>query len=699
MSCFSNLIQRSWAFSMTSLVSLPQTLLDAILGSDMSPSVIKLWLSGDRLLQYKLSTGVTKMKLMDHVALTTSRFPKMIESLRALRELHISRLNSAMPYYRDLGKHVQHLPSTLKKLRLAVKNSISVISSLPPSNAREIASIAPNTKEDLLQASIVWTFASAFPHLETLELDSDNPFDAGDFALLPPSLTKLTISSVPSDANEHYSSQIPRQLLQFKVESDASLATSFWAHLPPHLTNLSIDNRSNEPLPAEILSQLPQSLTTLNGLPPGPYLPSMLPSSLTRFNTDMLSKFEYASPTEIGDFGRHFSNLMWLKTTRPIDPSFLLALPSTVQTIDADTVVSNDTQTWRWPASLTTLRVETTPGPFSPSCLASTSLTALKLPSGFVFDLNMVKILPRTLLYLRAYDGIPRTQNIEFPPHLTSLILEASTFPFVNWIELSTSNMAYQLGSNLSAQDRAGLNGQRVSSCFPYHALPPSLTNLTLESLLPASQLKFLPRRLKTLNVDDIFEDADFDPADTVEMDAMQSIFEVGQQEEIRESFDWTQLKRSTIGALLPRTLNSISIWADAMSDRTDWSLIPPQLTEISILPAAGINGAWLPKMPFKHVTSLFIRLQQLTDDHFIGFPKRLDASKVYIVDRSDLTLDCLLHISPLFLCPSKPSKFLTQSSNLLTKLYEHNDDEDPSLFLKLCRPDKDTLNTIPDTA
>lgn len=58
----------------TLLVSLPQTILDAILDEEMSPSVIKLWFCGDRLLQYKLATGITQIRLSDHRELTLRRW-------------------------------------------------------------------------------------------------------------------------------------------------------------------------------------------------------------------------------------------------------------------------------------------------------------------------------------------------------------------------------------------------------------------------------------------------------------------------------------------------------------------------------------------------------------------------------------------------------------------------------------------------
>ena len=177
---------------MTFLLSLPQSIFDAILDEEMSPCVIKLWISGDRLMQHKIATGITQIKLVDYRWLTSSRFPKFIENLRSLRELTIDREGNTMPYYLSIYKHVQKLPPTLRKLKIRVKNSFHIICPPTPANTTYSLSAAQNyTIGDLAHPE--WTFETAFPRLETLALQSEKHWEFRHLSLLPTSLTSLSI--------------------------------------------------------------------------------------------------------------------------------------------------------------------------------------------------------------------------------------------------------------------------------------------------------------------------------------------------------------------------------------------------------------------------------------------------------------------------------------------------------------------------
>lgn len=120
---------------MTFFASLPAELVDAILGQDMSSCVIKLWNCGDRSMQHKISTGITKMTLVDHREHTSNRFPKFITELRSLRELTVDRDGRLMPYYLDIPKHVRCLPSTLTKLTIRVQECTKIIRAPTPKTA------------------------------------------------------------------------------------------------------------------------------------------------------------------------------------------------------------------------------------------------------------------------------------------------------------------------------------------------------------------------------------------------------------------------------------------------------------------------------------------------------------------------------------------------------------------------------------
>lgn len=652
----------------TNLAFLPQTILDAILSlDDMSLGVLRLWITGNKALQYKLK-GVTRIKLTDHRDFTLNRFPKLIENFRALRELTIDRHCYPVLHYPRLREHVKNLPPTLRKLKLRILDAYKIISSDVPSNASATSPSASfDTRTGLENRN--WTFATAFPRLEVLDLGSTQQWTPSDLALLPRSLTSLTLKQLLWNAGEEFSRSIPRQILTLKVSEGGAKGPSFWSNLPPQLQHLKWQGEWKgagagfmedvHPSLAEVASSLPKTLVKLSANLE--YFPvdslTLLPPDITNLYTHNPDLSKVYHLDEVGDeVGLHFKKLEFFKTSW-LPPSLLRTLSSTVKTIISRATSSTDYTTVKpteWPSSLTELRLETSEN-FPISILPSSGLVTLVLTGRTLIDVDKMSLLPSTLRSLKCALGLP-AGDFDFPPHLTSFILNENYYSYCleDWLKVEANGLEFddsfenedketvnvKVPFQPSAPEhRAFLNGLKVLSCFSYHTLPKSLITLEIPFVVPASQMKYLPPQLKTLKVADIFADAEFEPESARELDNLRSVFEIGRQEVIRESFDWTQLKQVSIIALLPRTLTKLEVEVDALSGIADWSHLPPNLTSLILLPDAGLPSDivyHLPRNRFQHLT---LRLDSPRDEHIKALPRDVEELCLFADDGSQLSM------------------------------------------------------------
>lgn len=349
-----------------------------------------------------------------------------------------------------------------------------------------------------------WTFFGAFPHLETLELVGHGPpLETSDFAFLPPSLTSLTFPSSTYEVYSQFSSILPPHLLALKITQSTKFPSSFWLHLPPQLTKLDIRLGYNrEEWPSENLaSLLPRSLTLLlnANFSDHPLDLKDLPSSLESLDITCLRPFDI-QPYSSTLIGRVLPNLKRVCFGSKFIPQIIRTFPATTQTIEVtDYVVEFVPLTdgimehRHWPPALRT---------FSSNAILD-ALPLSSFPPGltkliFVKDLlhfTTVSTLPRTLLHLGLkWDNVIECYEIDFPPHLTYLSLFGTR--------------------------------QRSLQYFSYYMLPSSLVELYLASI-PASELKHLPPRLKTLQVSHITVPAS-DPISEAERSALERSWHFG---------------------------------------------------------------------------------------------------------------------------------------------------------------------------
>ena len=621
---------------MTLLAFLPQVTINSILGEEMSPSVIKLWICGDRLMQHKISTGITVIKLVDRRELSSSRFPKFIEELRSLRELTIDRNGFSMSYNLGILMHLRQLPPTLKKLIIRVTGSLHLIYPPTPNNTSESLPITQHpTTDDLNPAN--WEFNSAFPQLETLELECDANWDHWESMLLPQSLTSLTIPPPTKCIDESFSTWLPRNLLALDLGRRSKFlscfTSSFWANLPPQLTTITATAKrhkteTNPPL-------IPRSLTCIKGnfwcetldlkdLPPGLNTLStswLKPSVTTDLSTatdlsGLSSDTTTTSPQTT--LAKIFPNLNEISINF-ISAENLCLLPSSIHTIDAedmngdnddeddgDEMISPDV----WPKSLTKLTLSDTEyGYLLMPPLPSIGLTMLCIYGNCRLNTSYISSLPRTLRHLliesRYLLEPADSKPIVYPPHLTFL----SVWP------------AYI-----------------VVDHYDLRNLPASLTYFKIRLDILASQLKMLPPRLKHLEICEITLDSGFDPSSELEIEAMRSNFANGAAQGIQETFDSNRPDRASIFALFPRTLTYFKMrLGELKCDSFGWRMMPPLLESIDCSIIDGFPVNFLQEMP-KTLRSLDLRISGVEDHHLQLIPKHLRFARLYCVNSPYLT-------------------------------------------------------------
>ena len=702
------------------LAHFPSTVLDAILSLDgMSPCILSLWICGNGALQQKLSSGVTKIKLVDHRDYSFNRLPMLIQNFRILRELTIDRRDLPVLYYWHLRDYVKCLPPTLKKLEIRIYKSWQILSSDSPSESNETPSSTDKT-HTTEPMNPPWTFATAFPQLEVLNLSFNRHWTIDDFNLLPPSITDLTIDSHPSNVDETFSLSIPRQILNLTFTGGGTPKLSFWQNLPPQLQIMkwkgevygeggSVFDTVDESL-GKVASALPKTLLklkmNLEHFPSASLL--TLPSGLERLETHNTYSYYLNNFQPVDDeVGRHFKNLKYLSTSY-LAPSLIRTLSSCIQTISAHTnkITSEDLSPTEWPTSLTELKLDTFDD-FDISILPTSGLLTLCLLGQTWINMAQMKLLPQSLLSLECLPGVAAPE-INFPPHLTSLHFHDCDSPG-DWLQVDSKGLEFDdfftnedgdkfpvkiPFDHMEPAHRASIHGLRVIDCFPYHTLPSSLLHLDLHFVMPASMMKYLPLRLKTLKLFDIFQDAEFIPDSPAEMDAMIDVFTIGRLEGICESFDWTQLKQSSILLLLPRTITHLQISADSMAEIVDWSHLPPNLVHLQLTPVEGLPPGMVYQLPQRFLKSLTLRLNTPNDDHIKALPRHIDDLTFDSNNFTQLTPLAALYF-PLGTIEVSVHGILEEAISMVTKARNlHEKDENPTTYLELLNGQNQELRT-----
>lgn len=232
------------------LSQLPVEILAQILSSNWSYLVIELWKCGDKTLNHRLAhRGCLEVDLQDDTHHTTSRWPKMLTSLRHLRKLRIHRASSFLMPAEQLSIEVRKLAPTLEVLKLTCQDADLCLFNFDTTSTGHLASKYERG------SSRLWDVTAYFPSLHTLRLSTHiiesayAPFSGGDLAALPSTLVDLSLShvSLRGDKDSVQVESLPPNLENFRIQSwnalDASMSSdsvrSVLTGLPPNLTRLS----------------------------------------------------------------------------------------------------------------------------------------------------------------------------------------------------------------------------------------------------------------------------------------------------------------------------------------------------------------------------------------------------------------------------------------------------------------------------
>lgn len=688
------------------LVAFPAEIVGLILDlSDMSCSTMQLWKCGNRALQRLIAQGVTRLCFVDHRGLTLSRFPIFVENLNALRELTIDRDYRPLLASTDVWKSIRKLTPTLKKLELRYANSYRALH-LP----RLDWDVIENAYfEEKLSTSLIhavpdaWSVKEAFPTLESLDVFGQNCFAIADLQSLPPTLTSLgwRVPTLDFGKTQEHIEALPRGLLRLKTYCENSPEPApTWRHLPRGLTYLEhAYENSTFSVPVDEMQHLPPTLTeTKNVFYVWPNLEhlSLLPTGLTELECNVFEYEQSQQPdltkfTSLKSFGTgHYEYIELLPQTIRALPSSIIYLRTQV---NIDELEQKD-----WPCSMTKLKVRVPNGNFAFDALPS-NLVYLKLAYSMslplAVDLKLLANLPRTLRTLSC-SCKSLIKSISLPPGLTqlSLLPVLGEDDWCTFLPVGTEDAPST--EEINANSALSCHRPRVKTCFPFQDLPPSITKLRIDSYLPASRLKFLPKALEKLRVFSISEDVDFDPSDALNLRATAEVHAVGRAHGICDFPDCSTT--TSIAALLPRTLKSLNAEL-RHSQPFNWKAMPTRLERLQIDTICPTD--LLLDLKLDHMQSCDLKLSHRpSDEHFKALPRHLhrfwfSIANPHYGERPPLSRQAILHLCPDSISSWLPSD-LYSDWKALTKL--RNDamlNSDPKVLTRLLSLDASILEDL----
>lgn len=216
---------------MKSLRDLPAELLGRCLyGKATSFVAITLWLTGDRQLQQKLATGLEFIALLDQSTASSSRFPKMLWSLRNLRYLSIDRdrgslassVRETQAFFRQLTcpkleTLILRCDQAGDVFRLLTSDPLAENPSLDTSNSDTSKNVLISsdrlyeTRICARGSSRLLDLEALFPRISCLEL-GNALFTIEDVPGLPGSLTVLRVELYFDEDAEGLFALLPRSL-------------------------------------------------------------------------------------------------------------------------------------------------------------------------------------------------------------------------------------------------------------------------------------------------------------------------------------------------------------------------------------------------------------------------------------------------------------------------------------------------------
>lgn len=473
---------------MFELGRLPPEILRLILNDPIcSFMVIQLWKCGNKIFNHRLATGgCTEVVLKDHVANSTSRFPKMLRSLRELRSLSISRPYSPLMPTNILIEEVRALSPTLEKLELLLDAALPIFLQEPKtySSTRWIMTSYARGQ------SRFWNIATTFPNLKSFSLVdcSRRAIQEGDLAALPAGITELTVgceaSKIMSRLREFFTS-LPPSLTKVNLPLPLPVNTAELSLLPASVTDLRLDalslilNRPEEerdPTTSTYHFNLSKLLhPALSRLSIGSIDHASFPSELSSWSATLprnLTELVISNPSNISRPIAHFKVSDLPRTLKVL----CYAYPCFWNSIEVSEHLDRETVLRLWPPSLQVLELpelDNKSGLTNPEKLSilPASLTKLTISASIFPTFDLTGLLPPKLVYLNWSDTCD-TQSPTSTSSLKGLTTKDLKTLITTYI---SSDRLSELSSNLT---HLTLHKSSLTIFSNLSYLPPSLTSL-----------------------------------------------------------------------------------------------------------------------------------------------------------------------------------------------------------------------------
>lgn len=557
--------------------------------------VIDLWKTGDPILRAKLASAITYLYLKDNLLDSTSRYPKLVSSLRNLHYFSINRGNfPLMTTSRDLSSELQKL-SSLQTLKIQSSEAGTCLLNHAPtwsiSNQKYVETPYGSILSNLID------MARLFPYLSKLKLGSSNEA-ISSFSGLPPTLTSLTLRNIDSPAS--ILASLPRNLTELKGEMYDTTRTSDWLLAPPNLTRIPQINALG-------FDKLPPMLQDIN-------------LSIKYWSTKDIELHDDLKSLSIEFTDSEAEDLPWTSelpknletfrvTTGDFTATSVASLPKSITSLlgcfsykptsTAENSSESDKEHFSWPHHLRMLWIQQA---IDESFLASLSMLSFLRVLEFDYKDSKLNgsILPRTLVNLTI--NVRHVLSIlpGMPLKLDSLSIDSSSRGVID--EGSFQNLPPSL-RDLSLSDPSPSR----SFTFPYLSpiqLPPRLTALLICSWNMDWELPRSLTSLELLHLYNFKERLDLPPYDPFSGFPSSLIhFSIGEmdQSEILSKLAFSSLTRlnhlscpskvhSSVLRGLSRRLASVLLRMGVF-DAEDAPFLPPRLTLCSV----GLSSGPLP--------------------------------------------------------------------------------------------------------
>lgn len=633
------------------LLSFPEEILAVLLDfDDILHKSIDLWLCGSKALQSRMSRVVTRVSLHCSDTIIYHGLPQFLIQLSHLRSLDVSR--SGKPFYRP--HHIIHtlrqLNPGLAELKFVVQHSSMYFF---PQTAQD------NSVSDSLQKlfrELDFNLSATFPALKSLVLDEKAVLHAETIKALPEDLEVLQCDAIDPSRWIECACALPRSLKRLKMDrlySTGIFDATFWNSLPPSLTSVSIKYHDlpGNPSP-DMLSVFPRQLLVLD-------LPAMwlgikwnmdflqaLPPKLQVFN---ICKYEESETEAIAAFLQQSSARIlgtdYVPSTS-LPPIILGSLPPTLTSLEGRFTLGLASPRQRkgpitLPDHLLHLIIRPTKNefgaiPFPPR------LSILDIRNA-CFDItqDIVNTLPKTLVSVHIACDKQEDNLIFDLPHLATLHL-SSLSSFTSQSQVDTS---------------------------PVRNLPPSLTNLTINSPYLSWKIIFeLPPTLSTLHLQ-IVDNRDFVSNHAQVLARAQEMYgETSPQKQIT----WLEL--------LPRSLDFFHV---LFTHPVNWEGLPPKLRSLvaprsnHLMPPDANTAKLFPRS----LTRLDFPLEKPSKEFLVNLPKGLRTAFFGYSAQSDPD-----HVYSIPLQIYGSFSYLTQGlEELRKKQIASLSSDDPSEYIRLC--------------